>query len=86
MAAQDGAGIQPRRRGGPCAEVAHESRTGQLGGPSCWGLEQRSHLLPLTLFNKIIVLPMRRNEDLEALFVLSCGLGSRELLSLGAQP
>lgn len=44
------------------------------GGVSCPVLEHRNGPLPPSLFNKITVLSMRLNEDLEALFVLSCGL------------
>lgn len=56
------------------AELAPASRAGGLGSPSRRVLGQRNHLLPSSLFNKITVLPMRLNRDLEALFVLSCGL------------
>ena len=37
--------------------------------PSYHSLEQKSRLL--SLFNKVTVLPVRRNEDLEALSIFS---------------
>lgn len=66
--------------------AAPASQSGRGGGGSCCVLEQKNRLLPPSLFNKINVLPLRLNEDLEALFVLSCGLHKRILPSLGAQP
>lgn len=56
------------------AEVAPGSGTGLRGEePSCGVLDQGIAPLPPSHVHKITALSMRLNEDLEALFVLSCG-------------